>query len=223
MPLSFVPPPPDASTPKPPSEEKENAGFSFSCVAAWFPNYIDQLKEKSEEQQGSQQVQTAKRKALVLQSGVTKSAIPLGNHWQRTIIIMWKDLYTVVVSLTYAPCHVPFFNLRKHHKITVRCIFSEGSTEEMPENVHFCIQKAATHSHFIQLTPFQYPSVLDIESYPSMCPVLSGSLCVLRQTGFSTHGACKPCGDFHRKMAQGKVTSLSISAEAWQKPDTTPG
>ena len=81
MPLSFVPPPPDASTPKPPSEEKENAGFSFSCVAAWFPNYIDQLKEKSEEQQGSQQVQTAKRKALVLQSGVTKSAIPLGNHW----------------------------------------------------------------------------------------------------------------------------------------------
>jgi len=31
---------------------------------------------------------------------------------------------------------------------------AEGSTEEMPENVHFCIQKAATHSHFIQSTPF---------------------------------------------------------------------
>jgi len=29
-----------------------------------------------------------------------------------------------------------------------------GSTEEMPENVPFCIQKAATHSHFIRSTPF---------------------------------------------------------------------
>jgi len=25
--------------------------------------------------------------------------------------------------------------------------------EVMPENAHFCIQKAATHSHFIRLTP----------------------------------------------------------------------
>jgi len=29
-----------------------------------------------------------------------------------------------------------------------------GLTEEMPENVHVCIQKAATHSHVIQSTPF---------------------------------------------------------------------
>jgi hypothetical protein len=29
-----------------------------------------------------------------------------------------------------------------------------GSTEEMPEDVNFCIQKAATHSHFIRSTPF---------------------------------------------------------------------
>ena len=33
-------------------------------------------------------------------------------------------------------------------------ISQRGSTEEMPENAHFCIQKAATHSHFIQTTPF---------------------------------------------------------------------
>jgi len=33
-------------------------------------------------------------------------------------------------------------------------VSQRGSTEEMPENVHFCIEKAATHSHFIQSTPF---------------------------------------------------------------------
>jgi hypothetical protein len=29
-----------------------------------------------------------------------------------------------------------------------------GLTDEVPENVHFCIQKAATHSRFIRSTPF---------------------------------------------------------------------
>jgi len=33
-------------------------------------------------------------------------------------------------------------------------LLQKGSTEEMPGNVHFCIQKAATHSHLIQLTLF---------------------------------------------------------------------
>ena len=33
-------------------------------------------------------------------------------------------------------------------------VCQRGLTEEMPENVHFCIQKAATHSHFIRSTPF---------------------------------------------------------------------
>jgi hypothetical protein len=32
--------------------------------------------------------------------------------------------------------------------------YQRGLTKEMPENVHFCIQKAATHSHFIWSTPF---------------------------------------------------------------------
>jgi len=32
--------------------------------------------------------------------------------------------------------------------------YQRGLTEEMPENVHFCIQKAATHSHFIRSTSF---------------------------------------------------------------------
>ena len=36
----------------------------------------------------------------------------------------------------------------------------------MPENVHFCIQKAATHSHFIQLKLFLYLSVAGIEELP---------------------------------------------------------
>jgi ribosome-associated toxin RatA of RatAB toxin-antitoxin module len=49
----------------------------------------------------------------------------------------------------------------------------------MPEIAHCCIQKAATHSHFIRSTPFEYQIVADIESYPSMCPVLCGSLNVL--------------------------------------------
>jgi ferredoxin len=53
-------------------------------------------------------------------------------------------------------------------------------TEKMPENAHYCIQKAATHSHLIWLTSFEYQIVAGIESYPSMCPVLCGSLCVLR-------------------------------------------
>ena len=59
-------------------------------------------------------------------------------------------------------------------------MYQRGSTEEMPENVHFGIQQAATHSHFIRSTPFEYQSVAGIESYPSTCPVLRGSLCVLR-------------------------------------------
>jgi hypothetical protein len=32
--------------------------------------------------------------------------------------------------------------------------YQRGLTEEIPEIVNFCIQKAATHSHFIQSTPF---------------------------------------------------------------------
>ena len=39
--------------------------------------------------------------------------------------------------------------------MTVCMVISQrGSTEEMPENVHFCIQKAAMHSHFIRSTLF---------------------------------------------------------------------
>jgi len=58
--------------------------------------------------------------------------------------------------------------------------YRRGLTEEMPENAHFFIQKAATHSHFIRSTPFWYQIVAGIESYPSMSPVLRGSLGVLR-------------------------------------------
>ena len=59
-------------------------------------------------------------------------------------------------------------------------ISQRGLTEEMPENAHFCIQKAATHSRSIRSTTLYYQSVAGIESDPSMCPVLCGSLCVLR-------------------------------------------
>ena len=59
-------------------------------------------------------------------------------------------------------------------------IIPEGANGEMPKIAHLCIQKAATHRHLIQSTPFKYQSVAGIESYPSVCPVLCGSLCVLR-------------------------------------------
>ena len=43
-----------------------------------------------------------------------------------------------------------------HHSnfFFILLFYQRGLTEEMPENVHFCIQKKATHSHFIRSTPF---------------------------------------------------------------------
>jgi hypothetical protein len=49
------------------------------------------------------------------------------------------------------------FEVAQHKKFqyqSSRVLYQRGLTEEMPENVHFCIQKAATHSHFIPSTPF---------------------------------------------------------------------
>jgi hypothetical protein len=67
------------------------------------------------------------------------------NLWRKT----WEGCLSALPRkwvLLLAVCH--------GLKIFPQAFNQRGSTEEMPENAHFCIQKAATYSHFIRSTPF---------------------------------------------------------------------
>jgi hypothetical protein len=46
-----------------------------------------------------------------------------------------------------------YISMRRYNSMNMRQ-YQRGLTEEMPENAQFCIQKAATYSHFIRSTPF---------------------------------------------------------------------